>query len=315
MRRVLLAALVLAAAACREEAPAPSPPVSWSVTAAVDKKEVQVGEDLTLTLTVTHPDNGSFIAPPEAVFTPFDVLSRSEEKVSPTETRLLYRLAAFRLPAELEIPAVEVPYREEGGELKSLKTDPIPVRVVTSLTPEVTDIHDIKDPVDLEVPRDLRLLFWLLAALLAAVVAYLIYRKLRREPEAHEAPAWTPPPLPPDVEAERALGELRDKKLPERGELLAFYTELSEIVKRYVGRRYEVPWLERTTSEVLSDLRPKKVPPHVLAELRAILDASDLVKFAKLVPEVQKAEKSLDSAFRLVAVTRPAVPAPMEATA
>ena len=114
-------------------------------------------------------------------------------------------------------------------------------------------------------------------------MAYLIYRKLRKEPEGVKAPAWVPPPA--DVEAEAALRRLAEKDLIRKGELKAFYTELSEVMKRYAGRRFEVPYLERTTSEVLSDLKPRKLAQGVVLELRAILEASDLVKFAKLVPE------------------------------
>jgi hypothetical protein len=309
-RAFVLFALVLA---CKSEPPPPVPagPVEWSVSAEVDKREVQVGEDLTLTLTLRHPEGGQYAAPPRAGFAPFDVISSSEESVSPTETRLLFRLAAFRLPEELEIPALTVNYRDESGELRPLETGAIPIRVVTSLTPDVTDIHDIKEPLDLEVPRDLSLLWWLLAAALAALVAYLIYRKLRKDPEALAAASFTPPPPPADVEAEAALRRLKERKLIEAGELILFYTELAEILKRYAGRRFDVPYLERTTHEVLTDLRPRKVAPHVLANLRAILEASDLVKFAKLMPERNQAEKSLDLAFRLVDETR----IPLEATA
>jgi hypothetical protein len=316
-RAALLGGLLAAGLACGGAAPpapeSPSDPVAWSARAAVDKTEVQVGEDLTFTLTIEHPAGGEYLTPPASAFAPFDVIGVTENKVSQTETRLEYRLAAYRLPAELEIPAIELRHRDDAGDPKTLRTAAIPVRVVTSLTPEVEDIHDIKEPVDLEVPRDLSLFFWLLGALLAAAVLYLIYRKLRKEPAA--VPAWVPPPTPPDEEAEAALLRLAEKKLIERGEIPSFYTELSEIVKRYAGRRFDVPYLERTTSEVLGDLRPlagRELSPEVLSDLRAILEASDLVKFAKRMPERSQAEGSLALAFELLQRTRRAAAATPE---
>ncbi|MGH9337289.1 MAG: hypothetical protein ACRD21_26375, partial [Vicinamibacteria bacterium] len=249
---------------------------------------------------------GHYIPPPESAFLPFEVIAKSEEQVSPIETKLHFRLAAYRLPDDLEIPPLQVRYRNEASEIEVLTTKAIPVEVVTSLTSDVTDIHDIKDPVDLEVPRDLSLLWWLLAALLAAILAYLIYRKLRKEPESLRAPQWLPPLPPPDVEAETALERLASKDLIPKGEFAAFYTELSEIMKRYAGRRFEVPYLERTTYEVLGDLRQKKLATDVLTELRAILDASDMVKFAKLLPESSQAEKSFQLAHNWLEKTRPA---------
>ena len=308
MKRLL--PLVVALAACRaDESPVvPEGPVEWSVAASVDKSEVQVGEELTLTLVLRHPPEGRYIAPPDTAFTPFDVIGKSEEEASPIETRLQLRLAAYRLPGDVEIPALQIQYQKEGG-IASLTTDPIPVEIATSLTPEVTEIHDIQEPVDLTVPRDFRLLWWLLLALAAAILAYLIYRKLRKEPEGVKAPVWIPPLPPADVEAEAALRLLAEKDLIRKGELKAFYTELSEVMKRYAGRRFEVPYLERTTSEVMSDLKPRKLLPGAVPDLRAILEASDLVKFAKVMPEAAQAEASFALALSWIQRTRP-VPAP-----
>ena len=297
--------LALALAACREKSPVvPEGLVEWSVTASADKSQVQVGEDLTLTLVLRHPPEGRYVAPPDTALAPFDVIGKTEEIVSPVETRLHYRLAAFRLPGDVEIPDLQIQYQKDGT-IDALKTDAIPVKVVTSLTPDVTEIHDIKDPLDLEVPRDFRLLWWLLLALAAALLAYLIYRKLRKEPEGVKAPAAAPPLPPPDVEAEAALRRLAEKDLIRKGAFSAFYTELSEVMKRYAGRRFEVPYLERTTSEVLSDLKPSKLAPGAVSELRAILEASDLVKFAKLIPEASQAEASFAHALSWVKKTRP----------
>lgn len=304
MRRFILLALGLAACGGDQAAIVPEGPVDWSVSATADKSQVQVGEDLTLTLVLRHPREGRYIAPPDTAFTPFDVIGKSEETASPVETRLQVRLAAYRLPGDVEVPALQIQYQKEG-KVASLTTAPIPVRVVTSLTPEVTEIHDIKEPIDLEVPRDFRLLWWLLLALAAALLAYLIYRKLRKEPEGVKAPAWVPPLPAPDVEAETALKRLAEKDLIRKGEWKAFYTELCEVMKRYAGRRFEVPYLERTTSEVLADLRPRKLAPGAISELRAILEASDLVKFAKLVPEAAKAEESFALALSWIQKTRP----------
>ncbi|HSF16034.1 MAG TPA: hypothetical protein VLK65_10830 [Vicinamibacteria bacterium] len=297
-KRMLVCALVVAGS-CREvpspELP-PEGPVEWSVRAATDKNEVQVGQDLTLTLTIRHPPGGHYQPPPAADFGPFEVLELKTEEVSPVETRLSYRLSAYRLPGELRIPALRLHYRDESEEVRELVTEEIPVRLSTSLTPDVTEIHDIKDPVGLSVPRDYRVL-WPLAVLLAAGIAYLAVKKFRKAPLA-EAPAPDPPP-PPDVEAEAALRRLAEKQLIEKGEILAFYSELAEIMKRYAGRRFEVPYLERTTSEILADLG------NGHADLRAILEQSDLVKFAKLMLEADKARGSFALAERFVAETRP----------
>ena len=262
--------------------------------------EVEVGDDVTLMLTVTHPPEGNFVPPPETQLEPFSVIEHWREEVSSVETRLHYRVAAYQLPADLEVGVLELSYQGDDGEIATLETDPIPLRVVTSLTPDVTDIHDIKRQVGLNVPRNWSLLWWLLAALLLAAIAYIIYRRFRKEPDSEAAPVWTPPPPRPDVEAEAALARLAERKLIENHRIELFFTELTDIMKRYAGRRFDVPYLERTTDEILSDLRDQPV-----TGLRDILEAADLVKFAKTMPEQDEARSSFALARTLVRTTKP----------
>jgi hypothetical protein len=298
-----LAALASIAGCTREPAPEiPDGPVAWSVSAASSTSEVQVGDDFTFTLTLTHPPEGDFVPPSAADFEPFAVLETWSESVSPVETRLHFRLAAYQLPEDLEVAPLEIRYRDETGEMASAETELVAVSVVTSLTADVTDIHDIKDPMALAVPRDWSLLLLLLLALLLSLLAYIIYRKFRKDTEDEPAPAWVPPPRPAHEEAEAALARLAEKGLIEKGEVALFYTELTDIMKRYAGRRFDVPYLERTTEEVLSDLAAKEGPAQPLA---AILEIADLVKFAKQMPEEQQGRSSLTMALHLVRDTRP----------
>ena len=302
---LLLLLLLLVGGACLEH-PTPVLPegsIDWSATAAVDKHEVQVGEDFALTLTVTHPVGGSFVPPSAADFEPFEVIGQTEEEVSLVESRIVYRLTAYRLPEDLEVPALSLRYWDDGKELAELETVPIAVQLLTSLTPDVTDIHDIKDPVTLKLPRDPRLLLWFLAAIVGAVAAYLMYRNFRREPE--ESNVAFEPPLPPaDLEAEAALKLLAEKHLPAKGDLVAFYAELSDIMKRYTGRRFQISYLEKTTDEILFQLRAKRIAGSPEAPLRPILETSDLVKFAKSSPAGDEAEASLRDAETFLGRTR-----------
>jgi hypothetical protein len=298
-----LGALVWANA-CSEETAVeiPAGPVEWSVSASSSSPEVQVGEGVVVTLTLTHPPEGDFVPPAHADFEPFDVLETWTEEVSPIETRLHFRLAAYQLPGAVDLEALAIRYRDDGGELATVETGPISVQVVSSLTPDVVDIHDIKDPVALEVPRDWGVLFWLLLALALTLAAYLIYRKLRKDTEGEAAPAWVAPPRPPHEEAEAALARLAERELIEKGELEVFYTELTDIMKRYAGRRFDVPYLERTTGEILSDLKARNASE---GSLRAILEVADMVKFARERPNQDVARASLRMANELVQKTRP----------
>jgi hypothetical protein len=282
----LLAALI----ACRqepEEQPAPIPEAAgdWAVAAQADKTEIQVGEALTLDVTVRHPAGAEFLLATGENLAPFELVERvDEDSTNPMESRLRLRIAAYRLPGDITIPPLKVEYRDESGELASIETAPIPISLVTSLTPEVTDIHDIKDPVaDIPVPGRWGRLWWLLAALLAAAMAYLLYRRFRkRQPEllAEPMPERLPPP---EVEAEEALRKLVEARFLEMGKVREFYIALSEIMN---------------------------IPQEGETKLDKILITSDLVKFARIVPPDEESNRMVPEGFRFIDQTKPRVVAP-----
>jgi len=324
--RVGLGIFFLVAAACQHPAEQPSAaptppagPVEWSVSAQVSKTEVQVGEAVEVEVTVRHPEGQEFLIATGDQLEPFELVERIDdvegEPESPVEDHIQLRLAAYQLPGDIAIPPIQVEYRTESGELASLETEPIPIALVSSLTPEVAEIHDIKPPIaEILVPREWGWLWWVLGAILVAAATYLLYKRFfRRKPESVTVPA--PPPLPPpDVEAEAALRRLAEADWLKKGELRRFYIELSEIMKRYAGRRYGVPFLERTTPEIQKDLKRAGIAREAESELDKILVTSDFVKFARVVPPDEESNRMMPQSFRFIQETRPVPPPPASST-
>jgi hypothetical protein len=108
--------------------------------------------------------------------------------------------------------------------------------------------------------------------------------------------------------AERALQELdhlAGSSLLTDGKVKEFYSELSEILRRYLGLRFRVTALEMTTSELCAALRePLKIFDYSLPKLPALLQTADLVKFAKLEPQAETGMESIDAAREMVMITR-----------
>jgi hypothetical protein len=315
MRRpgVLLALMIAGLVACGEKeepaAPIPEGPVEWEVTATADKSTIQVGEDLAVQLTLRHPPDADFIVPSGPELEPFELIERIDEpSPSPVESVITLRMGAYRLPGEIAVPPIKVEYRDESEEMVSVETEAIPINLVTSLTPDITDINDIHDPIeDIPLPTHWNRLWWLLAALLATLIAYFVYRKLRKDQIAPMEMAPAPPLIPPEIEAERALRKLADERLLEQGRELEFYVALSEIMKRYAGRRFSVPYLERTTTEILADLKTTRLHFEKAENLKGIFIASDIVKFARVSYPGEASQHMIPEGFRFVADTRPKV--------
>lgn len=182
-------------------------------------------------------------------------------------------------------PAQSVPYRSESGEAGNLQSPPLSIAVKNSqegpVSPEL--LRDIKGPV--QVPN---YFFWIaLTVLLGSAAAAWFYFK-RRKPEAAE-------PLAPR-EPERPLDETILEKLDaakaeyeKTGDARAFYIRISDIFREYLGKRYGFESLERTTSEIFTEMKKAGAERAVSFESKEILAGCDLVKFAKYSPSEKEA--------------------------
>jgi hypothetical protein len=147
---------------------------------------------------------------------------------------------------------------------------------------------------------------WPLALAALAMAAMLLLRRMRKAAApAAEAPAARP--LHERVLAE--LEALEKLRLWQQGEHKAYQSRLTDLVRGYIEERYEVPALERTTDELLQELRVGPLDSGMRTLLENMLRAADLVKFAKALPSPQENEQLMASAIRFVRSTAPQPPA------
>ncbi len=274
----------------------------------VDLPQVTVGDLIRFTLTVTAVPGVEVELPePELDLGEFEVLG--QEVAGPVEEEgnrvwtVAYTLALYET-GSFEIPPVPVGYRGDGIQAGSVRTQEHSIRVESTLSDDSKDILDIKGP--LEIPRSLWSLWPWFAAALGLAALILLYLR-RRGGEAPSAVSRKPR-LPPYDEAYQALCRLRDSGLPEEGQLKPYFTRLSEIIRRYLERRYPIQAMESTTTQVLDQLRKMALALDKLQLFRDFFPCCDLVKFAKYTPPVAEQERVTKLAFRILEVTRPAEP-------
>jgi hypothetical protein len=82
------------------------------------------------------------------------------------------------------------------------------------------------------------------------------------------------------------------------------HSAISEIIREYIEKRYQVHALENTTDEIMQSLRFHSIEPNLLAKLNQVLVLSDLVKFAKEKPLANENEMSLMNAVEFVKETK-----------
>ncbi len=112
-----------------------------------------------------------------------------------------------------------------------------------------------------------------------------------------------PPPRPAHEVAFQRLEQLDKEALPLKGEFMAFYVGLSEILREYLGSRWRFDSLDRTTTELMQLMRGKELKNYDFERLQYMLDDFDLVKFAKVVPTLESTDGDVGRVRKFVETT------------
>jgi hypothetical protein len=113
----------------------------------------------------------------------------------------------------------------------------------------------------------------------------------------------TEPHLVPEEAALKELERIEALGLVESGMIKDYYTLVSETVRRYLERRFEVLAMESPTSYTLSALSETDVAAEGIDAIRDVLEEGDLVKFAKLTPAGEAVASLLMRAREIVRLT------------
>jgi hypothetical protein len=148
---------------------------------------------------------------------------------------------------------------------------------------EERQLRDVKPPID--IPYDYFLLFSVISAIiLTGLLVYIGYRFYVKRKETGYFIKPPEPPRPAHEVALDALEHLIQKNLLADGLVKAFYSEISEITRRYIEGRYFIPALEETSREILKELSGQDMSDDMLQKAREVLEISDIAKFAKYKP-------------------------------
>jgi hypothetical protein len=289
-----------------------------SATAVADTNTIRVGEQFRVKVSVAGP--GGFVlrnVGPADSLEGLEIVGVDSSSADGTAART-FTITAFDSGTYV-VPPFAAYYRgQSDSTVRVASTLPIAVFVHGVDVDTSAEIRAIKPPLDVPLTF-MEVLPWALAVIVAAGLIWLAYYYMKRRRRG-ESFIPAPPPRPADEIALEALRAVGSEKLWQRGKLKEYHTAVSDIVRTYIENRFGVPAMESTSDEILVASRGAGFGEGVVALLGDILLRSDLVKFAKFVPEPSQNEKSLEGAVAFVEQTRvvkvareepvPAEPAP-----
>lgn len=225
-----------------------------------------------------------------------DTVRLSEGSV---QLRKRWRMTSFE-PAMYSIDSIGVLYTD-GVRVDTLFASE-PLRLEVQMMPVDTaqkTIYDIKQPLPMPVKvaefAGYTGVGLLIAALVAGIVL-LIVRAVRRKSGVESAK----PKEPAHVVAIRHLEMLHNQKLWQNGKIKEYYSRLTEILREYLAGRYGVGAMEMTTDEIVTAMKSLELSAKQSSGLGTLLAESDLVKFAKYLPNEEYHEEAYNTVYYFV---------------
>ena len=276
------------------------------VKATLDRDTIRIGEQTTLYLRGSV-NTGFFCQFPftgDTLSSAIEVIEQSQtDSVQKKDVREYIRLltiTSFDTGAHI-IPAFEFIIHDSITR-DTLYSQPATlyvqdVAVDTAQAPkDIKPVTSIPAPI---LPGNYKWMWWLLLLIpVAAIVWYLLYR--RKQPR--QAPVLAAPVIPAHIVALEALQKLDSEKLWQKNQYKAYHSTLTEIVRRYIEARFNIPALEQTSGAILAMLKyaPAVADQQLYESLGQLLRLADAVKFAKYIPLAPENEQSIHSARQFI---------------
>lgn len=280
------------------------------VSASIDSTMLMLGDQTDLHLSVTHEASEQVHMPVygEMLQEGIEIVDRSAIDTTALPDGRVQMTQDLTLTSFKDSLFAIQPLYVTSGE-DTFWTEPMALNVIQPFEVDsslaITDIKDIE-----KAPiwwwGIIRWILLVLGILLLIDLAFWLWKWY----EKHHQPAeeTIDPELlrPADEVALEKLDEIKAQKIWKDGKVKEYQTELTDVVREYIGRRFDVHSTEKTSDETLREMKPK-VDKDLYTRLKSMLQLADLVKFAKWHTTPDENETALMTAYDFVNETKEVV--------
>lgn len=284
------------------------------VSSTIDTTTIRVGEEIIYSIQVEADSTDLVLFPEGQSFNPLEVIESYDIDTTRLEDKI--RLIKKYGLTQFDSGSYTLPSQRIVINNKPFNTDSVQVEVANVVVDTTKQkMFHIKPAFEVEEPGfDFEnLLYWIIPILvIIGVAAFLFFRrrKKKREEEAQQ--------LPPYEEAIEALKELDHSHFLENDNSKRYYSSLTEILKRYIGREVDDSALESTSNELIERLILHKdsgnfdFDSETINKINKILKRADLIKFAKMREQEGQAKVDRTVVEDIINETKEIIPEPTE---
>lgn len=181
-------------------------------------------------------------------------------------------------------------------EIKPLKaifnTDTIVSNAITFIINKnnISSDEKIKDikPIEEDPYTNLeKIILWLekhwiiiVIILITPIILFIIYKLIKQKPKKEEIKEI----IPLNIRVLSKLDKIEKDKLWQNGKHKKHHSKTINVLKEYLSERYSIATFEKTSDEILEQLKYKPLDKEQLILLEKAMKLADLIKFAKTIP-------------------------------
>lgn len=281
-----------------------------TLRAELSGTEIMIGDQVNLEIRVNLPEQAEISVDLRPIDDAdnLEVVRESEPVVQETAQGVFLSkniiITSFEA-GEYIIPALSVAIRYAGGGQEDLRTNEIPLKVTTvAVNSDSLQLAPIKDIYREDFAFRDALPYLLAGIAVLALLGFLgwWFFVRKNEPEPEIVP--TAYRSLHDIALEK-LDQLEKEKRWQQGQIKSYYSRMTFVAREYLEHRFKIPALENTTGEILQNLEAKhEIDEQHLQQLRHILTASDMVKFAKAQPAATFHTEALEVTREFIQTTK-----------
>ncbi len=278
-----------------------------SVSAKTDKSQYLIGDYIRVQLNITSDSTYNLDWPAENEVTSYELITSN-----PIDTTRINN--AYHLSQEIVfsiydsgiyyLPQIKIPYKKlRDTSTYFAYSDSVLFTVNTIPIDTTSTIKPIKEVIDVNV-KNYTWIFIVCGLLLLAGIAaviYFVFYKNKIQITIKENVKT----ISYYDQTMQLLKELDAKKLWQKDDLKQYYSELTEIIRAYMEKRFGINALESTSDEILTQLNNVIISTEQREQIRYILELADLAKFAKSRPLQNENIQAIQNAFVFVETTKP----------
>lgn len=270
------------------------------VKAIVDTSKIIIGDAMQLTVSAEYDPTKFQVQLPSIpdTFNHFEIIEKA--KIDTSEGRDLRVLSKKIMVSNYDsgiwiIPKFSFEVKPlQGATPFTLFSDSMSIYVNTVAVDTAKPFKPIFGIREAKMPLQQIIMYIVGGIALVAIVLFLLYYIIKKNREKNKQKPVEPEViLLPHEKALRAFDALELKKLWQQGQEKEYHTELTDIIRLYLEEQFSMDCFEKTSSEIISQVKRIKALSTSRQQLRQLFETADMVKFAKSKPT---AEQHIDSA-------------------